>query len=575
MEKKSSSPNQLKLIQLKKNSNNKHLSLKKQKNQIERGRKLFEIPFRNYYYNEFNITKISNNKNEKNIKRNISKKSLLKRNKTRRRKSINDSYSNYSNSSSCSSREYRKKKSNIFNDNSEFRDYPSRKDVGLNSSEDEDSIDYSILEDNNFSSEIERILIEIYNKNISIISSNNNNDIFKNKKGNEIIGIEKQFNSYLKKLNVKCNLLVLKILSDKIRELISKYKEKILEIPEVKRIYDKWLKKKEKNKFEKLSLKIKNWINDIYNSSFELNNLNELQYENLFIKNTMILKPNEELTEKGITHVLLRELINIQKTLKISSKEIENIFKYPLSLLKDDLTGKQNYFSIEKIQLEEFDKIILKNEFISLVLLQIKVIFGQLKISEITKLIDEVEKYKENHNNEKTKFDEFLLLKLKENLESKINKNNSNYYLLLNSKENNNEIINLNSKETLATLNSSSSVESVLEKNEINNNNNFNNNIENNINNNINDNFKDLDELVKYISEGENEIKKPKKKKNKKKKNKKIEDIEEKKSENYNDEDDQELINAKRDLEKSSVYYYSFNKIKPILSKEFLEKLKQ
>ena len=468
-----------------------------------------------------------------------------------------------------------KKKNNIFNDNSEFRDYPSRKDVGLNSSEDEDSIDYSILEDNNFSSEIERILIEIYNKNISIISSNNNNDIFKNKKGNEIIGIEKQFNSYLKKLNVKCNLLVLKILSDKIRELISKYKEKILEIPEVKRIYDKWLKKKEKNKFEKLSLKIKNWINDIYNSSFELNNLNELQYENLFIKNTMILKPNEELTEKGITHVLLRELINIQKTLKISSKEIENIFKYPLSLLKDDLTGKKNYFSIEKIQLEEFDKIILKNEFISLVLLQIKVIFGQLKISEITKLIDEVEKYKENHNNEKTKFDEFLLLKLKENLESKINKNNSNYYLLLNSKENNNEIINLNSKETLATLNSSSSVESVLEKNEINNNNNFNNNIENNINNNINDNFKDLDELVKYISEGENEIKKPKKKKNKKKKNKKIEDIEEKKSENYNDEDDQELINAKRDLEKSSVYYYSFNKIKPILSKEFLEKLKQ
>ena len=289
----------------------------------------------------------------------------------------------------------------------------------------------------------------------------------------------------------------------------------------------------------------------------------------------MILKPNEELTEKGITHVLLRELINIQKTLKISSKEIENIFKYPLSLLKDDLTGKQNYFSIEKIQLEEFDKIILKNEFISLVLLQIKVIFGQLKISEITKLIDEVEKYKDKHNNEKTKFDEFLLLKLKENLESKINKNNSNYYLLLNSKENNNEIINLNSKETLATLNSSSSVESVLEKNELNNNNNFNNNIVNNINNNINDNFKDLDELVKYISEGENEIKKPKKKKNKKKKNKKIEDIEEKKSENYNDEDDQELINAKRDLEKSSVYYYSFNKIKPILSKEFLEKLKQ
>ena len=586
MEKKSknnfsSSPNQLKLIQIKKNNNNKHLSIKKQgKNSIERGRKLFEVPFKTLYYNDFNIIQISN-KNKINKRRIDSKNSILKRNKTRRKKSINNSdNSNYSNSSSNSSREIRRKKNTIYNQNNDTIDYPSRKDVGLYSSEDEDSIENSILEDNNFINEIERILIEIYNKNISIISSNVNiNDILKNKK-NDMICIEKQINSYLKKLNVKCNILVLKILSDKIRELISKYKEKILEIPEVKRIYDKYLKKKQKFKLDKINDEIKDWINEVYNNpSFQLNSLSELQYESIFVKNSMIIKPNEELTEKGITHVLLRELINIKKTLKISSKEIENIFKYPLSLLKDDSTGNKIYFSIEKIQMEEFDRIILKNNFISLVMLQIKLIFGQLKISEIMKLIDEVEKDKNNYQNEKTKFDEFLENKL--NFDNKINKNSSNKNFLLNSKDNNESNNNhLNTKETLT---SSSSNDSDNEKNEINDNLKSNKSKKNNIpENNFNiNNIKDLDELVKFISD-ESDIRKVKKKKNKKKKGKKLieDNIEEKKinidTENINENEiDYELINVKKELENFSINNYSFNKIIPKLSKEFIEKLKK
>ena len=586
MEKKSknnfsSSPNQLKLIQIKKNNNNKHLSIKKQgKNSIERGRKLFEVPFKTLYYNDFNIIQISN-KNKINKRRIDSKNSILKRNKTRRKKSINNSdNSNYSNSSSNSSREIRRKKNTIYNQNNDTIDYPSRKDVGLYSSEDEDSIENSILEDNNFINEIERILIEIYNKNISIISSNVNiNDILKNKK-NDMICIEKQINSYLKKLNVKCNILVLKILSDKIRELISKYKEKILEIPEVKRIYDKYLKKKQKFKLDKINDEIKDWINEVYNNpSFQLNSLSELQYESIFVKNSMIIKPNEELTEKGITHVLLRELINIKKTLKISSKEIENIFKYPLSLLKDDSTGNKIYFSIEKIQMEEFDRIILKNNFISLVMLQIKLIFGQLKISEIMKLIDEVEKDKNNYQNEKTKFDEFLENKL--NFDNKINKNSSNKNFLLNSKDNNESNNNhLNTKETLT---SSSSNDSDNEKNEINDNLKSNKSKKNNIpENNFNiNNIKDLDELVKFISD-ESDIRKVKKKKNKKKKGKKLieENIEKKKTdieiENINENEiDYELINVKKELENFSINNYSFNKIIPKLSKEFIEKLKK
>ena len=278
-------------------------------------------------------------------------------------------------------------------------------------------------------------------------------------------------------------------------------------------------------------------------------------------KNSMILKINEELTEKGITQVILRELVNIQKTLKISSKEIENIFKYPLSLLKDDLTGKRIYFSIEKIQLEEFDRIILKNEFIILVMHQIKLIFGQFKITDLTKLINEIEKEKNNHQNEKTKFDEFLLVKLNENIEHKINKNSNNNILSKDNEMNN----YLNTKETFPTLTSSTSVESVKEKKE---NNNF-----NIVNNNICyvNEFTDLDELVKFISD-ESDIRKVKKKKNKKKKNKKIE-IEETQIENDDNFYDQELIDAKKDLENYSVNYYSYNKIKPYLSKEFIEKL--
>ena len=44
----------------------------------------------------------------------------------------------------------------------------------------------------------------------------------------------------------------------------------------------------------------------------------------------------EEINGKGISNILLKELNNIKKTLKISSKEIESIFKYPLSLLKNE-----------------------------------------------------------------------------------------------------------------------------------------------------------------------------------------------------------------------------------------------
>ena len=51
-------------------------------------------------------------------------------------------------------------------------------------------------------------------------------------------------------------------------------------------------------------------------------------YNNSYIeeengKNNLTLNSHDEINEKGIPHILLFELINIKRTLKISSKEIE------------------------------------------------------------------------------------------------------------------------------------------------------------------------------------------------------------------------------------------------------------
>ena len=100
-------------------------------------------------------------------------------------------------------------------------DYLKRSEVGLISTDEEDnnnSMENSNSIEENFNNEIERILIEIYNKNISLISSGNSSDISKN--SGEIQDIEKQIKKYLKRENLKTNLLVLKSLGNKIKECV-------------------------------------------------------------------------------------------------------------------------------------------------------------------------------------------------------------------------------------------------------------------------------------------------------------------------------------------------------------------
>ena len=444
-------------------------------------------------------------------------------------------------------------------------DYLKRSEVGLVSTDEEDnnnSMENSNSIEDNFNNEIERILIEIYNKNISLISSGNCNEI--NKTNSEIEDIEKQIKKYLKRENLRTNLLVLKSLGNKIKELVGKYKEKVFELEELKSLHNALQRQilneqifRNNNSLES-NVATNSNSNGSYNNSF---------IEEEFLKNNLILNPNDEIGEKGITHILLRELINIKRTLKISSKEIEGIFRYPLNILKDE-NGKKIKFSVELMQREEFCKTLLNDELISALLIQIKDIFFRSKCTEITKWILELEENYE-HKNEMTRFVEYINDKL--NIKNKNNENN-NYLeekkekMEQNEKLYENEIEEINKKMKRKR--------------------NKNNNIINKEEEKIDEfQFKDIDEILNYIND-ETDSKKGKKKckKQKKNKNKKIIKEEEKEQEikkenNYYENKDllnfeKEFANFKEELTNNTLYIYEIsNKIKPCLSENFLNNI--
>ena len=488
---------------------------------------------------------------------------------------------------SCNSRDDRKKiyYEKMMIEENEL-DYLKRSEVGLISSEEEDnnSVDNSNSIEENFNNEIERILIEIYNKNISIVSSGyyNYNEI--NKNSSEIEDIEKQIKKYLKKENFKTILLVLKSLSNKIKELVGKYKEKVFEIEDIKNIYDANQHKRQillSNQIIHCNNSIESNVATNSNSNSPCESFNE---EENYIKNNLLINVDDEIAGKGIANILLRELINIKKTLKISSKEIEGIFKYPLNILKDE-NGKKIKFSVELMQCEEFCKTLLNDDLISALLNQIKNIFYQIKTPKYIKLIEELE---ENciHKNEMTRFVEYINGRL-DDIKRNSNNNNDNDLDESNGEEiiNNDITENKIEKETDFSLNKSFSNESngtVKKIKRKKNNKNKNNKNENDENINKEMTFKDIDELLNYINE-DSDSKKGKKKCRKSKKNKKqnnsVKDSQQEKKENNENSDDnlfdedfeKEFEIFKNDIENYSIHINKITKTKPCLSDDFLE----
>ena len=462
------------------------------------------------------LTHTKKKKNQKRYHKQRIKKYRSKYNNSKNNSSLNSNIDNnsislYSSSSSSFDNDYSESSNVSFKSRDNKRkkylekmmveenelDFLKKSEVGLISSEEEDnnnSLDTNNSMEENFNNEIERILIEIYNKNISLISSGNYNEL--NKNSNEIEDIEKQIKKYLKRESINTNLLVLKSLSNKIKELVGKYKEKIFEIEEIKNIY-------EANQLKR-QLLINNQIIHCNNSvgsnvATNSNSSYDSYYndEEIFLKNNLLLNVQDEIQGKGITNILLRELINIKNTLKISSKEIEGIFKYPLNILKNE-NGKKIKFSIELMQCEEFSNTILNDELISALLTQIKGIFYQITIPRISKWLEELEENYE-HKNEMTRFIKYINenLGIKSDDNDKINeniKNNDKNYFLNNNKE---------LKEKIENNENSKKEKNKKEKKKNKKNNKENNNIIKNENKeNENElNFKDIDELLNYIND--------------------------------------------------------------------------
>ena len=514
--------------------------------------------------------------------------------------SSSSSDNDYSISSDSSFRNRGNKRKNYYDEmmvEENELDYLRKSEVGLFSSEEEDnnnSLDNSNFIEENFNNEIERILIEIYNRNISIITTGNYSELNKNISENK--DIEKQIKKYLKRKNLKTNLLVLKSLCNKIRELVGKYREKVFEIGDIKSIYD--------SNQSKRQLLINNQIIHCNNSigSNVTTNSNSNSYcesyveEDNVMKNNLLINVQDEIAGKGLSNILLKELLNIKKTLEISSKEIECIFKYPLNILKDE-KGKKIKFSVELMQCEEFCKTILNDEIISALLNQIKGVAYQIKIQKYIKLIKELEENCE-HKNEMSRFMEYINDKLdiinEEENQNEINEN-ENENEINDNELNDNEIENNNnnSNNNIEELNENSSnneEENGFNLNNENCNNETskknkkkkekNNEIEINKENDNEMYFEDIDELLKYINDDTN-LKKGKKKGKKNKKNKKqnkntIKESNDMNDSNYSldDEFKKEFEDFKRDIEKNTIFAYDVNKINPCLSDEFLSKIK-
>ena len=398
-------------------------------------------------------------------------------------------------SDSVSSKEMRKKR---FLEEDDSFSYPTRKEVGLDSSGEESSEMESPLKDN-LENEIERNIIEIYNKNISNCRLNNGNghcskcdrlNNYRNKRNRGLSNGKKELKSTFKQLNEHYNIFALQVLSRKIKELVNKYKEKILEIPEIAIINSKYKNIKTNNKSCLLK---KNLIP----------NKNILQSPQYRLSNIILYN---EINELNISSILPKELINIKHTLKRSSFEIQQIFKYPLSLL-------HTKFSIEKIHLDAYHTILLKDELIASMIEQIKK-SNSRKINRLISVIEDDSKDKEM-----------------EQFDKAIN--------LVNEDE-----LNVSSEEIIKKNNTTPTSSSTIEYQD--------NKIDNDI---------DIDELIKYIDSDDGETAKKKKKKKNKNKNK------------IPIEEDIIVSTFKEEINKCSVDSFLYQKIRPKYSEEWIRKL--
>lgn len=411
--------------------------------------------------------------------------------------------------------------------------------------------------ENSLGENIESILIDIYNSHISHDS----------KYDEILLQYEQNFEPLCEGLLEIPNLRILQILLDKIKLILKGYKALILQKTEIKRIRQSYLKMIEK-KFQSLKTKDIKIEIEKYNEDNSICN-------SLLLPAYQIEDCDNTQNNKNIITNFLNDLYYIKNALLSAGADIERIFKHSLTFLKENNNIVK--FDFEMIHIEEFSKNILYDDFISLLLLEIK----KKQFDGIIPMLHYIEDNALLPSKEATRMSEFISKRIKEiyktkrtqrsqlidEMKNKINQKQSISFDSVSKTSNfenesdnsTTETIQLKGSEKVLIEQKTTSPKPTSTKKTHQNN---------------ETKELDIDQLVDYILQNDKSGKKNKKKKNKK--NKTISpDI------NFNtieedfhkEEKDKEIENVKLSIKNNSFNKYEVRKIQPHISQDWINSI--
>ena len=183
--------------------------------------------------------------------------------------------------------------------------------------------------------------------------------------------------------------MILKVLTDKIKNAIIVYKEKILDIKEISIIYKKYLNSQKT-------------LDEICKESNVVRHYGG--YDTLRL-------PEIDMEGRNPGNILLYMLKNVKRILIDSSDELERIFKYPLSFLIPENNTEEIEINFKSIHQEEFRKYVLKDPFINLLIEHIKSKIVDSNNKHLRETIDFIESFNVTIEKDK-KFSGVLLDKI-------------------------------------------------------------------------------------------------------------------------------------------------------------------
>lgn len=300
-----------------------------------------------------------------------------------------------------------------------------------------------------------------------------------------------------------------------------------------------------------------------------------------------VIEQSEEGNRKNIITNFLNDLYYIKQALISSSETISRIFQHSLSFLFQE--NETISFDFAQIHIEEFTKIILDDNFITLLLLEIK----KRQLEGIVTMLHYIEDNPLSPSKESTRFKEAVSIQIKivrlsrrrrqvfeslagnkDNKKEDSHNHEKNALLEYVSKTSNYGFEALSLKETreidtiindkVDKIYKQSISSSKKQK-------------KNSVNNEIKE--LDIDQLVDFITKNENNKSKKNKKKKNRKKNTTIESISTNDTNSHNksndddDEKDKEIEIVKKSIKKESFNKYTIRKIQPHISQDWINSI--